>query len=173
MITFCPDFMLNYTIVGAMEIIKDLPQTVEPIRVLLIGNNPIEMSSMLDTIAKVPGRKIVTETAFDVKSIVSRLIKFEPNFILIDDNIGRDELTHTIDSLTHHIKTKNVPITVIKNSNYTESIISPDILDYLLKKNITADSLYNAIKNTLKFKRTRQYLAEAYNRRKSMLLRLT
>ena len=148
------------------------PQTAEPVNILLIGNNPIEMSSMLDTIAKVPGRRIMTEIAFDVKSIVDRLLRFQPTFILIDDNIGKKELSLTVDSLLHHAKTSNIPITVLKNSNYEEAVVSADIMDYLLKKNLTAESLYNAIKNTLKFRRTRQFLMDAYSKRKVEWLRL-
>lgn len=144
-------------------------QSSEAVNILLIGNNPIEMSSMLDTIAKVPGRKIITEIAFDVKSSVQRLVNFQPTFILIDDNIGRSELSLTVDSFVQNSKTRDVPITVLKNSNYEEAIVSADIMDYLLKRNLTADSLYNAIKNTLKFRRTRQYLSDAYNRTKKVV----
>ena len=144
----------------------------DSVNILLIGNNPIEMSSMLNTIAKVPGRRIITEIAFDVRSSWDRMIKFQPNFILIDDNIGRRELSQTVESLVHNLKTKDVPITVLKNSNYEEAVVSADIMDYLLKRNLTAESLYNAIKNTLKFRRTRQYLMDAYNKRKDLLLKL-
>jgi DNA-binding NarL/FixJ family response regulator len=155
-----------------METILQKDQSSESVNILLIGNNPIEMSTMLETIAKVPGRKIITEIAFDVKSSWARLLKFQPNFILIDDNIGRKELSQTVDSLTHNSKTCDIPITVLKNSNYEEAVVSADIMDYLLKKNLTADSLYNAIKNTLKFRRTRTYLMEAYNKRKGQILQL-
>lgn len=155
-----------------MIIIKPKPTTAESVRILLIGNNPIEMSSLLDVIAKIPDRNIITETAFDGKSIASRLMKFEPTLILIDDNIGQRELSSTIQSLTHNTRTQEVPIIVIKNSNYTEALVSADILDYLLKINLTTDSIYNTIKNTLKFKRTRKLLAEAYNKRKVLLMRL-
>lgn len=127
------------------------------------------MSSMLETISKVPQRKITTEIAFDVKSSLERLLKFQPNFILIDDNIGRKELSETVDSLVHNAKTCDIPITVIKNSNYEEAVASSDVMDYLLKKNLTAESLYNALKNALKFRRTRKYLTEAYNRRRNPL----
>lgn len=130
------------------------------------------MSSMLDTIAKVPGRKIITEIAFDVKTSLERLLKFQPNFILIDDNIGRRELSQTVNSLIHNLKTRDIPITVLKNSNYEEAVVSADIMDYLLKKNLTAESLYNAIKNTLKFRRTRQYLMDAFSKRTGQLLDL-
>src|SRR6186713_3034955 len=98
-------------------------QSQEPVNILLIGNNPIEMSSMLNTIAKVPGRKIITEIAFDVKSSWQRLVNFHPTFILIDDNIGRSELSQTVDSFVHNSRTRDVPITVLKNSNYEEAIV--------------------------------------------------
>lgn len=130
------------------------------------------MGTMLNTIASVRGRRIITEIAFDVKSSLERLIKFQPTFILIDDNIGRSELSQTVDSLTQNAKTRDIPITVLKNSNYEETVISADIQDYLLKKNLTAESLYSAIKNTLKLRRTRQFLTEAYTKRKSLLYKL-
>lgn len=155
-----------------MIVIKPKPETAESVRILLIGNNPIEMSSLLEVIAKIPDRNIITEIAFDVKSITSRLVKFQPTLILIDDNIGQKELSLTIQSLSHNIKTREVPITVIKNSNYTEALVTADILDYLLKINLTTESIYNTIKNALKFKRTRKLLAEAYNKRKVLLMRL-
>lgn len=126
---------------------------------------------MLETISKVPGRRVITEIAFDVKSGWERMLKFQPNFILIDDNIGRVELSQTVDSFTQHSKTRHIPIAVLKNSNYEESIMSADIADYLLKKNLTAEALYNALKNALKFSRTRQYLLNAYNKRKKQLLK--
>ncbi len=151
---------------------NSIEQTSDAVNILLIGNNPIEMSVLLTTISKVPGRKIITEIAFDLKSSWARLMNFQPNYILIDDNIGREELGHTVDLLTHNEKTRDIPITVLKNSNYEEAIVSADVLDYLLKKNLTADSLYNAIKNTLKFKRTRKYLLEVFNKRKDLLLKL-
>lgn len=128
---------------------------------------------MLNTIASVPGRRIITEIAFDVKSSLERLIKFQPTFILIDDNIGRAELSQTVDSLIQNAKTRDIPITVLKNSNYEEAVVSADIMDYLLKKNLTAESLYSAIKNTLKFRRTRQFLMDAYTNRKGILYKLT
>jgi DNA-binding NarL/FixJ family response regulator len=149
--------------------------TVEPVRlreqlnVLLVGNNPIELSSMLNKISSVPGRFVKTETAFDTKSIFERLIKFRPNFILIDDNIGKYELNETVQALANNRKTKNVPITVLKNSNYAEANSSLTILDYILKKSLTADALCSAIRNTIKVKRTQLYLYKAYNKRKRML----
>jgi len=144
----------------------------EQLNVLLVGNNPIEMGRILDNLNRVPGKKIITEIAFDIRSILERLLKFNPNFILIDDNIGRSELALAIDALSSNSKTRDIPITVLKNSNYSESGgTSPGILDYLLKQNLSPEVLYNALKNSFKFRRTQLYLYNAYQKRKGELLR--
>lgn len=146
-------------------------KSLEPLNVLLIGNNPIDLTRTLDKLNQIHGRRIITEIAFDLKSIVQRLIRFNPNFILIDDNIGRVELDQTINTLTRSRKTKDVPITVLKNSNYHESSGS-GILDYVLKQHFSAESFYTILKNSFKFKRTQRYLYKAYERRKRQLKKL-
>ena len=147
------------------------PKSSEPLNVLLIGNNPIDLTRTLEKLNQIHGRRIITEIAFDLRSIVERLIKFNPNFILIDDNIGRSELTQTINTLSRTRKTKDVPITVLKNSNYRESS-SAGILDYVLKQNFSAESFYSILRNSLKFRRTQLYLRNAYNKRKKQLGKL-
>src|SRR5690606_17065023 len=125
----------------------------------------------LEKINQIHGRRIITEIAFDLKSIVERLMTFHPNYILIDDNIGKSELTSTINTLSSRRKTKDIPITVLKNSNYHES--SPTgILDYVLKQHFSAESFYSILKNSLKFRRTQLYLYNAYQKRKKELRKL-
>lgn len=144
----------------------------ESLNVLLIGNNPIEMGRVLEKLQQVRGHKIITEIAFDLKSILERLMRFHPNFILIDDNIGKAELLVTVNALSSNRKTKDVPITVLKNSNYHEAMGSSSILDYLLKQNLSPEALYNTLKNSLKFRRTQLYLYQAYRKRKNQLLKV-
>jgi DNA-binding NarL/FixJ family response regulator len=152
--------------------IKTSPKPDRAVNILLVGNNPIELSKMRDVLQRVPGHKIIAEIAFDLKSIWQRLLQFRPNFILIDDNIGRQELSETVATLSANRKTKDVPITVLKNSNFEEALPSNEIADYVLKRNLTGEALYSTLRNSLKFRRTRQYLAEAYNKRKRELLKL-
>jgi len=143
----------------------------ESLNILVVGNNPIELGYVLDSLKKIPGKRIITEIAFDLKSICERLIRFEPNFILIDDNVGRSALQDTVRTLSANKKTQNVPITVLKNSNYSEALGST-ILDYLLKQNLTSESLYSTLKNSLKLRRTQLYLYQAYQKRKQVLLKM-
>lgn len=145
---------------------------LEPLHVLLIGNNPIELGSVLDKLKQVRGQRIITEIAFDLKSILERLVRFRPNFILIDDNIGKLELSETVATLSNNRKTRDIPITVLKNSNYQESLASSSILDYLLKHNLSADDLYKTVKNSLRFRKTQLYLYQAYKKRKGELLKV-
>lgn len=152
---------------------KSDPQNTNPINVLLIGNNPMELGTVLEQLKQVRARKIITEIAFDLKSIVERLIRFNPNFIFIDDNIGRLELQLTLKRLSSNRKTKDIPIAVLKSSNYHEAFGSSSILDYLLKQNLTADALYNTVKNSLRFRKTQIYLQKVYQKRKRELLRGT
>ncbi|MBA4056561.1 MAG: hypothetical protein C0490_17735, partial [Marivirga sp.] len=137
-------------------------KALEPLHILLIGNNPIEMGGVLEKLKQVRGQRIITEIAFDLKSILERLIRFRPNFIFIDDNIGRTELLETVTTLSNNRKTKDIPITVLKNSNYHESLASSSILDYLLKQNLSTEDLYKTVKNSLRFRKTQLYLYQAY-----------
>jgi DNA-binding NarL/FixJ family response regulator len=139
------------------------------VNILLVGNNPIELSKIREVLQRVPGHKVMAEIAFDLKSIWQRLLQFKPNFILIDDNIGKRELSETIAVLSAKRKTRNVPITVLKNSNFESVSLSNEVADYVLKKNLTGEALYNALRNSLKFRRTRKFLAEAYSKRKREL----
>src|SRR5688572_12322480 len=104
-----------------METNLDQLRGNEPLNVLLIGNNPIDMGATLEKINQIKGRKIMTEIAFDIRSVVERLMKFSPNFILIDDNIGKAEMALAVETLNKTRKTKNIPITVLNTSNYTET----------------------------------------------------
>lgn len=152
-----------------MQINLQRPQDSEKLNVLLIGNNPIDMSGILSKLNQINSGKIATEIAFDIRSLVDRLINFKPNYILIDDNIGKQELSEAVDTLSHSDKTKNIPITVLKNSNYEESYRGSTVLDYILKTSVTTDSLYKVLKNSLRLRRTQQYLYKALtNRRKKL-----
>lgn len=150
---------------------KSKTQNSDSLNVLLIGNNPMELGTVLEQLKQVRAQKIITEIAFDLKGIVDRLIMFNPNFIFIDDNIGRTELRETVKQLSANRKTKDIPITVLKSSNYHEALGSGSILDYLLKQNLSTDALYNTVKNSLRFRKTQRYLQKIYQKRKTEILR--
>jgi chemotaxis response regulator CheB len=142
----------------------------ELLKLLVVGNNPIELSKVLDQINKIDRVKEV-RIAFDFQSIIDRLSGFKPDFILIDDNIGRAELRHVVDELLSERRTRNIPITVLKNSNYEEAI-SSGVMDFILKENLSGDKLYKSLRNSLKIRKTQMYLYQSYKKRKGQLVRL-
>jgi CheY-like chemotaxis protein len=148
--------------------LKNISSKSEEVNLLLVGNNPIELSAILGKIQSIQGKKIATEIAFDLKSLFERLMNFKPDFILIDDNIGKSELSEALEALSSNRRTKDIPVTVLKNSNYQESTGS-GVLDYLLKQNISPEALLNTLKNSLKLRRTQLFLYKAYNLRKRQL----
>ena len=144
---------------------------LEKLKVLVVGNNPIELGRVFDALQKIRDRNIMTEIAFDLKTILERLVRFSPHYILIDDNIGKPELKSAVEALHHERKTKNIPITILKSSNYHEAI-NTGVMNYVLKESLTGESLHTALKNSLKFKKTQLYLSKAYKKRKGQMMRL-
>lgn len=141
------------------------------LNVLLVGNNPIDLSRTEEGLGQIQNHRVIIETAFDLTSILERLSRFRPNFILLDDNLGATGLRLIVDALQTHRKTKNIPVTVLKNSNYIDTI-NAGVMNYVLKQSITGDALYTAFMNSLKFKRTQQYLQQAYKKRRGQFLRM-
>ena len=141
-----------------------------PLKLLVVGNNPIELGRVLEQVQKIESTKQV-EIAFDYQSTIDRLANFKPEFIIIDDNIGRPELRQLVDALLSQRRTRNIHVTVLKNSNYREAITS-GVMDYILKENLSSDSIYKAIRNSLKIRKTQLYLYNSYKKRKGQLARL-
>ncbi len=101
----------------------------ELLKLLVVGNNPIELSKVLDQINKIDRVKEV-RIAFDFQSIIDRLSGFKPDFILIDDNIGRAELRHVVDELLSERRTRNIPSLFLRIQT-TKKAISSGVMDFL------------------------------------------
>lgn len=143
----------------------------EELNVLVVGNNPIELTRTFEGLKKIHNHKVITEIAFDLRSIIDRLTHFKPNYIVLDDNLGQSQLKAAVNVLIRNRRTKNIPITILKNSNYHEAM-NTGVMNYVLKDSITGESLYTALKNSLKFKKTQLFLQQAYRKRKGQLLRV-
>ena len=151
----------------SMEEEKKLP---EKWNVLVVGNNPTELGQVFDRLQGIPNKTILTEMAFDLRTILERLTIFRPQHILIDDNVGKQALHTMVDKL-HNRKTRNVPITILKNSNYQETI-GAGVMNFVLKQNLTSELLYRELLNSILFFETQRYWDKAYRKRKGQLARL-
>ncbi|MFN8805045.1 MAG: hypothetical protein ACK5YT_04420 [Bacteroidota bacterium] len=140
-------------------------------QLLLIGNNPIELSSVVDRLKEIRHQPIVAQFAFDLRSSLQCLSKFAPSYILIDDNIGTDELKETVQEFAHNRKTKDVPITIIKNSNYQATLFDTT-LDYVLKSNLSSDRILKTLNRSTTARDAQTFLKRAYQKRKGLLSQL-
>lgn len=140
-------------------------------QLLLIGNNPIELSSVVDRLKEIRHQPIVAQFAFDLRSSLQCLSKFAPSYILIDDNIGTDELKETVQEFAHNKKTKDVPITIIKNSNYQATLFDTP-LDYVLKSNLSSDRILKTLNRSTTARDAQTFLKRAYQKRKGLLSQL-
>jgi hypothetical protein len=67
--------------------------------------------------------------------------------------------------------TKHIPITILKNSNYEDTIFD-GTFNYLLKSNLSGELLYRALHNSETYSKAQIFLQEAYKRRKGKLKQL-
>ena len=144
--------------------------TNKSVNVLLIGNNPVEVGSIYSLLKKIKKKRFITYTAFDFKNIFTRILKFKPNFILIDDAFAKAKIKKLIARLSRNRKTKDIPVAILKSSNYYESL-NEGVSEFISKENLTSDYLYHSILNSTKFKRTYAYLYLSYKKRAGQLRR--
>lgn len=138
------------------------------LNVLLIGNNPINLSQVYDRLKEYRLIKYEAETAFDPKDVFRKIKKFKPDSILIDDNMEKEELSEILSRLRSNISSKHIPITIIQHTNKDDH--PRDGADeFILREEISSESLHKTILSSLKIHDLKDYLKQAYNKRKSML----
>ena len=134
----------------------------DSVEILLVGNNPMEMSDIYENLLKYKRGILNAAIAFELQGLLSKIIKIRPRSIVIDDKYGREELKSVINSLLHNAKTRHIPITVIKNSNHEEpGDLGAD--DFVLKHNLSATELMASIRNAVKFRAARNYFNKTHS----------
>ncbi len=146
-------------------------ESTAPTNIYLIGNNPIELSSIYEKLRSIRTMTYKTEFDFDLSSILNKITQFNPACILIDDNLERFRLTKLIKRLRSDAKTKDIPITIIKNSNYHDAHVE-DVHEFLLKDGITPETLQRSIFNSMRFRRMQAYIYKTYRKRKTQINKL-
>ncbi|MDH5604558.1 MAG: hypothetical protein OEY51_11490 [Cyclobacteriaceae bacterium] len=139
----------------------------ESIRVFLIGNNPSDLSNIYDQITSIRKVKFITDYSFDFKNIISKISRFSPASILVDDNMEKNDLKILFSTLCEHPKTRQIPITIIQNSN-RDDMPREGASGFILKQAITSESLFNTIVNSLKSSGFKEYLNDSFAKRKKV-----
>ncbi len=139
------------------------PKTSNSINVLIIGNNPVELSSIYENLRKFDGVKFITEFTFSLGDARLRATKSKPNYILVDDNLKRTDIRAFTRIMNDDHKTRDIPIALLKSSNYGARLTS-GFQDFVMKENFSADKFYKSILNLFRWRKTQIYLYETYRK---------
>ena len=139
--------------------------------ILLVGNHPMDMSTIYDNLASYKKAQLNTDILFDIKEIFARIAKIKPAGILLDDRLGAKELVSVTRQLFRNTSTQDIPVTLIKNSNFNE-LTSMKVDDYVMRNDVSGDKIYRSFKNSRRFRRTSLFLFKTYRKRKSQFANL-
>lgn len=142
---------------------------IEPINVFLIGNNPIELSNIYEKLKEIRNKTYQTEIGFELRGLFKKIMKFNPACILIDDNVERSYMKKLTLKLASNRHTKDIPITILKNSNRDSYITNAE--EFLLKDSVTSELLSRSIGNSIRLKKMRTRISLMYKKRKSQVKR--
>ncbi|WP_340153163.1 hypothetical protein [uncultured Marivirga sp.] len=136
------------------------PSLVEnEINVLLVGNNPIEMSIVYEKLFDLQGKIKRIETAFSQADMLNKIHLTHPNCIILDDNLGLNPLKAIIRNINELSKEA---ISIILLKTYNKQEVTSGVQEYILKDGIDSNRIYNALRNALKFKKTQQFFRIKY-----------
>lgn len=118
------------------------------IPVLIIGNNPIEMTSIYNVLNGIRSKNYLADVCFDVKDSFDKISNDKPEIIFIDDNMIIDDINKMIRVLKQNTKTKDIKIVALKSSNWNYSVIDK-VDDYILKDAINTVAMERIIDKNL------------------------
>lgn len=129
------------------------------INVLLVGNNPIEMSAIYEKLHGLKDKITNIETAFSQEDMLRKINLMHPNCILLDDNIGLNPLKTIINNI-NALSKEAISVTLLKSQNRQE--LTSGVQEYLMKEGLDGIRIYNALRNALRFKKTQQFFRIKY-----------
>jgi DNA-binding NarL/FixJ family response regulator len=127
--------------------------------VLLVGNNPLEMSLVYEKIFDLKDKIKRIETAFSHADMLNKIHLNHPNCVLLDDNMGIRPLKSIVQTI-NSLSKEAISITLLKSHNRQE--VTSGVHEYILKEGIDSTRVYKALRNALKFKRTQQFFRIKY-----------
>lgn len=122
---------------------------LKPVRVLLVGNNPLELAQCSEQLVNFKKRKFDIDIAFSNDECYKETAKHYPSAIIIDDSVGFMNLMEITSKLHKDSRFHKIPLIVIKNSNYYHAGISGNVIEFILKDNLPQLSLPELILITL------------------------
>jgi DNA-binding NarL/FixJ family response regulator len=149
--------------------VREVASSNNDINVLLVGNNPLEMSIVYEKLYDLKDKIKRIETAFSQADMLNKIHLTHPNCIILDDNLGLKPLKAIIKNV-NELSKEAISITLLKTHNKQE--VTSGVQEYILKDGIDSIRIYNALRNALKFKKTQQFFRIKYYSGKRNIKRL-
>lgn len=133
----------------------------KPINILLVGNNPGELGSLVQYL-NASRRKFNSEAVFCLKNCLGFVIKNQPDCILIDENLGQENVEELLDELSSDYRSKSIAITILRHET-SQKIYYSAVQTYVIKEKITKEGITGAILNAIKAKKNQRYFYTTYS----------
>ncbi len=146
-------------------------EKLERMNILLVGNNPIELSTVDSSIEGFGRGLLKTTFIFDLKSIAQSIKKLNPAGIFIDDKLNIKEIKNTILKLRRNKNTSHIPITLIKSSNFL-SYPNLGADDFILHTNMSGKGIYQSVTNGARFRKSSVFFKNVYLKQQGKLAKL-
>ena len=141
-----------------------ISENPDNVNVMLIGNNPAEVSGYLSKLSNFKGVRFITTCCFNLRKSFMEIRNWKPHYIVIDDYFPRNQIRKFIRRIRRNVNTQEIPVAILKSSN--RSILIKGVQDYLLKDSFTPERLYHAIRNSRNIRKAQVILYMTYKRSK-------
>lgn len=136
--------------------------------ILIVGNSPIELSSVDESITNFSRGVLRTTFLFNLTKLTSSLKNLNPAGVFMDDQLNIKEVKRAIFRMHRNKNTAHIPVTIIKSSNFANyPNLGAD--DFILNSAISGKTIYNSVINGKRFRKSRIYFKKAYRKQQGRL----
>lgn len=126
---------------------------IKSIKVLLVGNNPLELGQCCRSLINYRTKKFNIETAFSAEECFRKVLKFKPAIIILDDSVGFMNMIEITEKLNKDTRFTTIPVIVIKNSNYHHATLNEGVDEFIMLDRVLGGELPHLVLETIFNKR--------------------
>jgi PleD family two-component response regulator len=127
-----------------------------PIQVLLVGNNPMELSHLYEGVKKCKNAKMQPEICFKAEDSYLKSVKLKPDCIVADDSLSFAQIEDLIEKISKDVRTKDIPVVVLTHTPYKN--LNSMANEILIKEDFDHDKLAHTVSNMIKEKKIKSSL---------------
>lgn len=141
----------------------------DDLNVIMIGNNPSELSGYLSKLSNFQRVRFITSFRFNLMKSIMDIRKWKPHYIIIDDYFPTKQIRKFIRRIRRNVDTQEIPVAILKSNNRHLPVTG--VQDFLLKENFTAERLLHAIRNSRNIRKAQIILYKTCKRSRKHFLK--